>query len=192
MKRLVFLVALATAACNDQPAAPPQGQAPGSAPTAATPAANPKTLGTTSSLTGATSPLSGKISDFQIERTDFGTRLSLAADTLFEFDKATLTPAAQDNLARAANLIRQGGKGRVTITGHTDDKGKPDYNLDLSRKRADAVAAWLMTRPGLSDRSYERLGKGETEPAVPNARADGGDDPDGRARNRRVTIDIPK
>jgi len=148
-------------------------------------------IGQVSGLGGQVSSLRGAVSDFAVERTDFGTRVQIAADTLFEFDKAVLTPAAQANLQRTAELVRQGGKGTVTITGHTDSKGEDAYNLDLSQRRAEAVTAWLRTQPGMSGRDFAVEGRGEAEPIAPNAKPDGTDDPEGRARNRRVTVDIP-
>ena len=152
----------------------------------------PLPTGPGSRLSGQTSSLAGQVSDFAVERTAFGTRVQIAADTLFEFDKAALTPAAQTNLLRMAELVRQGRQGAVTVTGHSDAKGEDAYNLDLSRRRAEAVVAWLRTQPGMDTRMFAIEGRGETEPVAPNNRPDGSDDPDGRARNRRVTIDIPR
>jgi outer membrane protein OmpA-like peptidoglycan-associated protein len=151
-----------------------------------------RALGTTSGLTGQTSALTGRVSDFVVERTETETRVALAADTLFAFDQATLTPAAQANLQRTADLVREGGQGPVTVVGHTDAKGEDAYNLDLSRRRAQAVATWLRGQAGLGNRSYAVEGRGEAEPVASNARPDGGDDPDGRARNRRVVVIIPR
>jgi outer membrane protein OmpA-like peptidoglycan-associated protein len=147
--------------------------------------------GAASRLTGHSSALSGIVSDFAVERTDFGTRVQIAADTLFAFDKAVLRAAAQANLQRTADLVRQGARGTVTVTGHTDSKGEDAYNLRLSTQRAQAVADWLRAQPGMDGRAFGVQGRGEAEPVAANARADGGDDPQGRARNRRVTVDIP-
>jgi outer membrane protein OmpA-like peptidoglycan-associated protein len=149
-------------------------------------------LGTTSGLSAETSALTGRISDFVVERTDTETRVQLAADTLFAFDQATLLPAAEENLRRTADLVRQGGAGAITVIGHTDAKGDDAYNLDLSRRRAEAVATWMKTQPNLGGRDYTVAGRGEAEPVAPNAKADGSDDPEGRARNRRVAVIIPR
>lgn len=149
-------------------------------------------IGTTSGLTSQTSALTGAVSDFLVERTATKTRVQLAADTLFDFDKATLSSAAQGNLQRTADLVRAGGSGTVTVIGHTDAKGEEPYNIDLSRRRAEAVVAWLRSQPGLDGRSFEAIGRGEAEPIAANANAAGEDDPDGRARNRRVEVNIPR
>lgn len=198
MRRAIAIALLLLApACSDSAPAPQQpeaGKSNAQAPsTAATVAgqASPAT-GSGSRLTGETSSLTGRISDFAVERTDFGTRVQLAADTLFEFDRAELAAAAETNLRRTADFIRQGGPGTVTIIGHTDSKGSEEYNLDLSRRRAEAVAAWLRKEPGMDGRQFAVQGRGEVEPVAPNAAPGGIDNPEGRARNRRVTVDIPR
>ncbi len=198
MRNAFALVAAAgLAACgaaNDPaPAAPETMQAtPSAAAAEAPPTVAGRQIGAVSGLTGQTSTLTGAVSDFVVERTATETRVQLAADTLFPFDAATLTPAAQANLQRTAELVREGGAGTVTVVGYTDAKGEEAYNLDLSRRRAEAVVAWLRGQAGLDARPYEAVGRGEAEPIAPNAKPDGSDDPDGRARNRRVVVNIPR
>ena len=189
MRRAALLPALALAGCGGSPA-PAPGPSPSA--TAATAAAPARQIGSVSGLSAQTSALTGAVSGFALEKTEFGTRVALAADTLFDFDKATLTAAAEENLRRAADAVRSGGAGTVTVNGYTDAKGEDVYNLDLSKRRAEAVAAWLRAQPGLGGRDFQAVGLGENDPVAPNAAADGSDDPAGRARNRRVTIDIPR
>ena len=124
--------------------------------------------------------------------TDLGTIVDLEADVLFDFDKAVLRPDALPALGKAADLIRTGGAGSIAVFGYTDAKGDDDYNLELSRQRAQAVTDWLLGQPGIKSHAFEVRGKGEADPIAPNARPDGGDDPAGRAKNRRVEIVIPK
>lgn len=192
MRRVALLAALALAGCGGGGSEAPEGSASPAAAASTNPAAPTRPIGTVSGLRAETSALTGAVSGFATETTDFGTRVALSADTLFDFDRATLGPAAQDNLRRTADLVRQGGAGTVTVVGHTDAKGDDAYNADLSRRRAEAVVAWLRAQPGLGGRRFDALGKGEAEPVAPNAKPDGSDDPEGRARNRRVTVDIPK
>jgi len=187
VRRAAALALLLGGCGSPQPtAAPTSAAVPTSVPQAG------RAIGTTSALTGQTSALTGAISDFQVERTATETRVALAADTLFAFDEATLTPAAESNLTRTAELVEAGGEGTVRVTGFTDAKGEEAYNLDLSRRRAEAVVAWLRARPKLAARSFEAVGLGEAEPVAPNAGPNGVDDPQGRARNRRVVVAIPR
>ena len=88
-------------------------------------------------------------------------------------------------------MVRQGGEGTVTVVGHTDAKGEDAYNLDMSKRRAEAVVAWLNSQSGI-ERTFTAEGRGEAEPIAPNTHPDGGNDPDGRARNRRVVVNIPR
>lgn len=71
--------------------------------------------------------------------------------------------------------------------GYTDAKGSPNYNLDLSQRRAQAVEAVLRTRLG-AGYVFTTTGHGETDPIAPNTTTEGSDNPEGRALNRRVTI----
>jgi outer membrane protein OmpA-like peptidoglycan-associated protein len=74
----------------------------------------------------------------------------------------------------------------VTITGHTDNVGDDAGNLTLSQQRAEAVKTALAEHAGPS-LVLEVDAKGEAEPVAPND-IEGRDNPDGRARNRRVTV----
>lgn len=133
----------------------------------------------------------GQIVDLQVKETETEVRVELAADVLFDFDKATLLPKAEDTLKKAAAFIGQRAKGIVRIEGHTDSKGDDSYNQKLSERRADAVRRWFAGN-GLARLRFSSKGLGETRPAAPNAKPDGADDPEGRQKNRRVEIVISK
>jgi OOP family OmpA-OmpF porin len=126
----------------------------------------------------------------RVEETPEETTVTLAADVLFEYDRADLTPAAQDRLAGVADELADAGPRTVAIDGHTDNHGDPAYNQDLSERRAEAVRAWLADRLG-GDFTFEVAGHGETRPVAPNEHEDGSDNPEGRALNRRVEIRYP-
>jgi outer membrane protein OmpA-like peptidoglycan-associated protein len=119
-------------------------------------------------------------------------RLTLAADVLFDFDKATIRPDAKAALDRVAEIIRSKSRGVVRIDGFTDSKGAPDYNLRLSSARAESVNKWMIDREGLKGAGFTTHGFGATRFAAPNAKPDGRDDPAGRQKNRRVEIVIQK
>lgn len=135
--------------------------------------------------------IGGQVVDLQVKETETELRIELAADVLFEFDKATLLPKAEDTLKKAAQFIRQRAAGVVRIEGHTDAKGNDAYNQRLSERRAASVRQWF-AKNGLADLRFSSRGFGETQPVAPNAKADGGDDPEGRQKNRRVEIVISK
>ncbi|QKE85401.1 OmpA family protein [Arthrobacter sp. NEB 688] len=112
--------------------------------------------------------------------------LELDASVLFDTDKATLTRAASGVIAEAAKQITAAGStGTITVVGHTDSNAGDAYNLDLSKRRAAAVAKALAPRIPKGIR-ITPVGKGETEPIADNGSAEG------RALNRRVTITLPK
>ncbi len=115
--------------------------------------------------------------------------IQLSADVLFDFDKATIKPAAADALKKVALIIKKKAQGPVTIVGHTDSKGTETYNQELSLRRAEATKAWLLDKGG-ARATYQVEGKGESQPVADNAKPDGSDNPEGRAKNRRVDIII--
>jgi len=116
--------------------------------------------------------------------------IELAADVLFDFDKANLKPSAIKSLQSVANRIRESSRGDVRIEGHTDSKGSNEYNQTLSEKRAISVRDWFISDGGLSNVQFVTKGFGELKPVVSNTTEEGVDDPIGRQRNRRVEIII--
>jgi outer membrane protein OmpA-like peptidoglycan-associated protein len=144
------------------------------------------------SLTYAVENLAARIDDLRVKETDLEIRVELAADVLFDFDKANIRPAAEPVLRRAAALLEEKGTGVVRIEGHTDAKGSDAYNQPLSERRAAAVKSWLTAKGGLAGMTFTTKGFGSTRPVAPNTKADGSDDPDGRQKNRRVDIVITK
>lgn len=119
-------------------------------------------------------------------------RIALAADVLFDFDKVDLKPEAQVSLGKVATVLNAHSGARVVIEGHTDSKGADAYNQTLSEQRAASVREWLVANSGLDGGTISTHGWGETRPVAHNTRPDGSDDPEGRARNRRVEIVVSK
>jgi outer membrane protein OmpA-like peptidoglycan-associated protein len=128
----------------------------------------------------------------QTQESNREVKVTLAADVLFRFDRASLTSRARSRIAEAAAKIRQGKPAQVQIVGHTDSKGSDAYNDRLSRRRAESVARALRAALGASAPELDTEGRGESEPVAPNAKPDGSDTPRGRARNRRVTVSFPR
>jgi len=136
--------------------------------------------------------LGGRVQDLKLEETDTEIRIELAADVLFDFDKADIRKDAENTLKQAATLIKEKAKGTVRIEGHTDGKGSDSYNQNLSQRRANSVRDWFVESAGLSDIRFSTSGHGATKPVAPNTKPDGSDNPEGRQKNRRVEIVIGK
>lgn len=79
--------------------------------------------------------------------------------------------------------------GAITISGHTDSRGNDRDNLAASRKRAEAVRDYLLSK-GVAAERMTVVALGETRALVPNANPDGSDDPEARAKNRRVEVQV--
>jgi outer membrane protein OmpA-like peptidoglycan-associated protein len=116
-------------------------------------------------------------------------RLTTVADALFDFDKATLNPDAEQTLAVLGPQIAQRGKHPIVIEGHTDAIGTDAHNQALSEARATAVRTWLAAHGYLPPATPIR-GYGKRQPIAPNTKPDGSDDPLGRQKNRRVEVVI--
>lgn len=75
------------------------------------------------------------------------------------------------------------------LRGHSDSMGSDRENLVTSRKRAEAVAAYL-EQQGIAAERITVVALGERRPVAPSAHLDGSDDPEGRAKNRRVVVEV--
>lgn len=115
----------------------------------------------------------------------------LTATVGFPDGGTKLDEAAQAELAAvlASKQIAEGWP--VTLRGHSDSAGSDAANLTVSRRRAEAVADYL-TEHGVAPARITVIALGEQNPTADNAHPDGSPDEEGRAKNRRVTIDISK
>ena len=102
----------------------------------------------------------------------------------FEFDKATLTAPGAKTVHEAAMTFKSTGSAKIMLTGYTDLAGTQQYNLGLSKRRADTVAGALV-KEGVPKAAIVEAWRGKENPAVPTA--DGVKEP----RNRRVEIVLP-
>ena len=101
---------------------------------------------------------------------------------LFDTDKAMLKPESRPTLDQIAKLLTGQPQLNVFIVGHTDSQGAYDYNLDLSRRRAEAVAAELVKNFRIAQARLRTAGVGFLAPVGSNA------SDSGRALNRRVEL----
>jgi outer membrane protein OmpA-like peptidoglycan-associated protein len=99
----------------------------------------------------------------------------------FDFDRADLTDRARQIIGEAAQNSRRVSSTRIEVAGHADRSGSPQYNQRLSQRRAEAVAAELVSQ-GVNRSEIMVQAFGETRPLVPTA--DGVREP----QNRRVEI----
>lgn len=113
--------------------------------------------------------------------------VDLNADVLFSFGSAKLTATGKQVIDQTAKTIKSHVSGKtVAVVGNTDSKGSNAFNLKLGKQRADAVAKELRSQlPGVA---LKISSNGESQPIAANTKADGSDNPAGRAKNRRVTI----
>jgi outer membrane protein OmpA-like peptidoglycan-associated protein len=101
----------------------------------------------------------------------------------FETDSYTLKNESKAELDRLISLLKENPSMKIEITGHTDNQGDVNYNIELSRNRAKSVYEYLTTQ----DISQARLaykGYGESKPVASN------DTEDGRSQNRRTEFTV--
>jgi outer membrane protein OmpA-like peptidoglycan-associated protein len=102
----------------------------------------------------------------------------------FATNKDTILKKSFPVLAAVAEALKvANGVRKISVEGHTDDRGKADHNLDLSQRRADSVRRWL-TEHGVEAERLDAKGYGSTQPIRTNKTAKG------RAENRRVEFRI--
>jgi outer membrane protein OmpA-like peptidoglycan-associated protein len=92
-----------------------------------------------------------------------GTQLRMPDDQLFQYDSADLQPSAISQLQKLAVLIKRNPKATFTVEGYTDSFGSPEYNLDLSQRRADSVKQYLVSMMGISPDQVQTRGYGQTK-----------------------------
>lgn len=112
-----------------------------------------------------------------------GTAVALNSDVLFGFDESTLSSDATKAIGDVVKDIPRGST--VEITGYTDSKGSASYNKKLSTDRARAVEKAV--KAARKDLKTTSSGKGDADPVEPNEQG-GEDNPEGRAKNRRVEV----
>lgn len=110
-------------------------------------------------------------------------KVTYAADALFDFDKAVLKPEGKAKLDDLVGKVKGINLEVVIAVGHTDSVGAAGYNQKLSVKRAEAVKAYLVSKGIEKNRVYTE-GKGLTQPVADNKTKEG------RSKNRRVEVEV--
>jgi outer membrane protein OmpA-like peptidoglycan-associated protein len=109
--------------------------------------------------------------------------LNMPSNITFGVDSAQVQPGFGDTLTAVGLVLKKFNKTIVDVYGHTDNTGSSSHNLDLSQRRAVAVAT-ILANQGIDQRRFYIEGKGETDPIASNATEAG------RSQNRRVEIQI--
>lgn len=119
----------------------------------------------------------------RVERVGEGIKITFDSGLLFDVDRSELRPASRENLADLARILKKYPDTNVLIEGHTDSTGAHEYNMRLSRDRAQAVAYDLATLEVAASR-FVTHGYGPDQPMATN------DTAAGRRQNRRVDIAV--
>jgi outer membrane protein OmpA-like peptidoglycan-associated protein len=119
----------------------------------------------------------------QVREEARGLIVTMPGSIYFDVNKAEVKPAMRERLAQVAKALATVGNRRVLVEGHTDSTGADDYNLKLSRLRAESVRS-ILVAGGVSADRIESQGYGKTRPVASNSTASG------KAQNRRVEIVI--
>lgn len=127
--------------------------------------------------------IQAKVPGAVVTREGEGLVVTFESGLLFDFNSDQLRAASTKNLDNLASSLSEFGDSKLLLVGHTDSVGTDAYNLDLSRRRANAVASYLISR-GVPSARVATSGRGETEPIAPN------DTEADRQKNRRVEVAI--
>ncbi|MCH2163670.1 MAG: OmpA family protein [Marinovum sp.] len=109
--------------------------------------------------------------------------VTLPQDILFATDSTSVRSDLQRDIRAVAGNLQAYPNSTVQVIGHTDSDGDAGYNLDLSERRASAVASVLI-ESGVAPARVQTIGRGEDQPIASNLT------PEGKAQNRRVEIVI--
>ncbi|MDE5615999.1 MAG: OmpA family protein [Alphaproteobacteria bacterium] len=118
-----------------------------------------------------------------VERTNDSIRLIMPGNITFKTDSSDINANFYATLNSVAKVLNKYSNSTVMVSGYTDSTGSAEYNQNLSRNRASAVAAYLQGQ-GVAANRFEILGMGPSNPIASN------DTAAGRAQNRRVEIKI--
>jgi outer membrane protein OmpA-like peptidoglycan-associated protein len=119
----------------------------------------------------------------KVERVGEGIKITFDSGLLFDVNKAELKQASRDNLTRLATILNKYPDTNILLEGHTDSDGSEEWNLELSRLRAQSVSNFLAGKQVLEPR-FTIMGYGESQPIASN------DTRQGKAQNRRVEVAI--
>lgn len=136
----------------------------------------------TSDAEQRTKRMQERLSDLSSVKVDErGTIVMLAGSVLFVSNRSTLLPSAKTRLGEVSAALMEAKERNIRIESHTDSQGSDRASMTLSRRRAEAVRTYLVSR-GYEPERVRAQGMGKAQPIASN------DDAEGRANNRRVEI----
>jgi outer membrane protein OmpA-like peptidoglycan-associated protein len=118
-----------------------------------------------------------------VERVGEGIKVTFDSGILFEVDSSTLSEESKEEITDLAEVLKKYEETNIMFSGHTDNTGSEEYNMQLSEERAKSVAEFAAF-VGVDASRMTIVGQGEEEPVATNETADG------RSKNRRVEVAI--
>jgi outer membrane protein OmpA-like peptidoglycan-associated protein len=103
----------------------------------------------------------------------------------FKTNDTELLEGSYKDIDALIEYLKKNNQMESEIIGHTDNVGDPNFNIDLSQKRAEKIRDYMISK-GISAEKIKAIGKGDTEPKTSN------DSPEGRMMNRRVEVKLKK
>ena len=121
-----------------------------------------------------------------VERIDDGIVVTFDENSgvYFDTNKYNINPASDTLLTKLAGILKEYPDTNVLVVGHTDSVGSNEYNMTLSKNRANAVTNFFVQTKGLNGNRFTTNWFGEEQPIADNTTAEG------RAKNRRVNLAI--
>lgn len=122
--------------------------------------------------------------NFKLQPIEIGATVNLKS-VLFQQSTPNLLPESNDELDQVVSFLKTNPKVEIELSGHTDNRGNPEHNKNLSEKRVQTVKAYLVSK-GISSRRISGKGYGGTKPIADNRTEET------RRLNRRVEFTIVK
>ena len=120
-----------------------------------------------------------------VQRVGEGINVTFTEDAgvYFDTNKSAVKGTSAATLDKLAGIFKEYPNSVILVEGHTDSAGPEDYNMDLSKRRAESVTNYLISQ-GISSGRFTTKWYGENQPKADNATAEG------KAQNRRVELGI--
>jgi outer membrane protein OmpA-like peptidoglycan-associated protein len=119
----------------------------------------------------------------EVNRVEEGINMTFQSGLMFALNSSEISPDYKDDLTAAALVFNKYPDTNILVEGHTDDSGTDEINIPLSKRRAEAVSAFLVNQ-GVAPARLDETWYGSSQPKYPN------DSAEHRSLNRRVELAI--